>query len=390
MQQINIDELKPHPRNTEFFDDIDGEKWEELLESIRKRVKENKRGNIEPIIITQDKIIVSGHQRVRAFKELNIPTIEAEIRIYSSEDEVLLDLLESNVRRRGEIGGSVKKVGKRIKELERLYGIRDGSAGGNGSNQYIKKELEPNSSAEAKKSQAELAAQMGMSVDTLQNYKMLADMIPEIDELVSTGIVTKTTALAMMRNLSEKEQIELISSMDTTKKITQKEVKKYINEINQLKSDNKVGYDLENKYNEALSQISDLKTEISNLEVLNQTLKSSKESTESLLQSYKKESQEYIKLKNDIASLNLDPSGDYNIIEISKDITVLVNETEKLLSTTLSPLRYSKILPIVKENDSLRKNLENIIYMVDEWCQTMAETIGVAVDKNIIDMEELN
>lgn len=51
----------------------------------------------------------------------------------------------------GEIGGSAKKVGKRIKELERLYGIREGSAGGNGSNQYIKKELEPNSSVEAKK-----------------------------------------------------------------------------------------------------------------------------------------------------------------------------------------------------------------------------------------------
>ena len=33
MQQFNIDELKPHPRNNEFFDDISGEKWEELLES---------------------------------------------------------------------------------------------------------------------------------------------------------------------------------------------------------------------------------------------------------------------------------------------------------------------------------------------------------------------
>ncbi len=109
----------------------------------------------------------------------------------------------SNIRRRGEIGGSAKKVGKRIKELERLYGIREGSAGGNGSNQYKKKELEPNNSVEAK-SQSDLAAQLGISVDTLQNYKMLAEMIPELDELVSTGIVTKTTALAMMRNLSEK------------------------------------------------------------------------------------------------------------------------------------------------------------------------------------------
>lgn len=109
MQQININELKPHPRNNEFFDDIIGDKWGELLESIRKRVKEKKRGNIEPIIITQDKIIVSGHQRVRAFKELGIPAIESEIRIYNSDDEVLLDLLESNIRRSGEVEGSAKK-----------------------------------------------------------------------------------------------------------------------------------------------------------------------------------------------------------------------------------------------------------------------------------------
>ena len=44
---------------------------------------------------------------------------------------------------------------------------------------------------------------MDMDVRTLRNYKMLADMIPELDELVTTGIVTKTTALAMMKNLSE-------------------------------------------------------------------------------------------------------------------------------------------------------------------------------------------
>lgn len=226
---------------------------------------------------------------------------------------------------------------------------------------------------------------------------MLADMIPELDELVTTGIVTKTTALAMMRNLSEDEQIELISSMDTTKKITKNEVQKYINEINQLKSQSakekiidKTDYGLENKYKEAMSQISNLKTKINNLEIMNSTLKSSNESSESLLQSYKKESEEYIKLKNDIATLNLDPNGDYNVIEISKDITTLVNEIEKLLSTTLSPLRYSKILPVIKDNIALRKNLENIIYMVNDWCETMAETIGVTTNKNIIDMEELN
>lgn len=87
-------------------------------------------------------------------------------------------ILESNIRRRGEIGGSAKKVGKRIKELERLYGIQNG---GDRGNQY--KVAEPNNSALAK-SQSDLATQMGISLDTLQNYKMLADMIPELDELL--------------------------------------------------------------------------------------------------------------------------------------------------------------------------------------------------------------
>ena len=77
----------------------------------------------------------------------------------------------SHIRRRGEIGGSAKKVGKRIKELERLYGIQHGATSFQG-NQY---EVTPNNSEIPKKSQSDLAAQMGISVDTLQNYKMLAE-----------------------------------------------------------------------------------------------------------------------------------------------------------------------------------------------------------------------
>ena len=48
---------------------------------------------------------------------------------------------------------------------------------------------------------------IGISVDTLNNYKKLTELIPELEDLVDTGIVTKTTALAMMRNLSPGELI---------------------------------------------------------------------------------------------------------------------------------------------------------------------------------------
>lgn len=76
--------------------------------------------------------------------------------------------------------------------------------------------MTPNNSESPKKTQEQLAVQMGISVDTLQNYKLLAEMIPELSDLVDTGMVTKTTALAIMRNLSDEDQENLIASMDTT------------------------------------------------------------------------------------------------------------------------------------------------------------------------------
>ena len=52
MQQLNINELKPHPRNNEFFDDMTGDAWEAFKESIKTS------GIIEPIVVTKDMIIV--------------------------------------------------------------------------------------------------------------------------------------------------------------------------------------------------------------------------------------------------------------------------------------------------------------------------------------------
>ena len=86
------------------------------------------------------------------------------------------DLIESNLRQRGDIGGSAKKTGKRIKELERIYGSKVG----------IPKNSEKISELSA---QEKIAQKMDMDVRTLRNYKMLADMIPELDELVDTGVV---------------------------------------------------------------------------------------------------------------------------------------------------------------------------------------------------------
>ena len=244
MEILKIEDLTPHPRNAEFFDDMTGEKWNEFLESVKSR------GVIEPIVITPDKVIVSGHQRVRACKELGIDEITCDVHLYNNEDEILQDLLETNIRQRGDVGGSAKKVGKRIKELERIYGIKEG-----------RPEKLPNNSVV--KSQSDIATQMGISVDTLQNYKLLADMIPELSDLVDTGIVTKTTALAIMKELSEEEQIELIDSLDTTRKITGREIQEYIDKNKELETANQ---EKENRINKLNGKINDLDSKVEDLE----------------------------------------------------------------------------------------------------------------------------
>ena len=121
--------------------------------------------------------------------------------------------------------------------IEIIFRFSSSIYGGSGyyGNQY-NKNLEGNNFIP--KTEDELLKSLGLGVDkrTIQNYKKLTEMIPELEELVDTGIATPTTALAIMRNLSEEEQLEMLSSLDTTKKITQKQVQQYIDEIRELKN----------------------------------------------------------------------------------------------------------------------------------------------------------
>lgn len=118
MQQININELKSHPRNNEFFDDITGDSWEAFLESIKSS------GIIEPIVVTKNMVIVSGHQRVRAAKELGIETILADIHEYDDEEDVFLNMLLSNLNRVKEIPSLIRRC-EIISEIEKIFKKRE-------------------------------------------------------------------------------------------------------------------------------------------------------------------------------------------------------------------------------------------------------------------------
>ena len=123
--------------------------------------------------------------------------IDAEVKIFDSEDEITKCLIETNIRQRGIGNTNPVKFGRCLKELERIYGIKQGK----------RTDLETfPQDAEKSISQEDLASQFGMSVDTLNRYKQLADSIPEIQTLLETGIVTPTTARAIIKKLPEFQQ----------------------------------------------------------------------------------------------------------------------------------------------------------------------------------------
>lgn len=216
-QKLKISDLISHKDNDFFFDDISGDAWQEFIDSVKTS------GVIEPIVVTQDKVIVSGHQRVRACKSLNIEEIEAEVRIFDSDDEILKCLIETNIRQRGIGNTNPVKFGRCLDELKRIYGIQ------HGNNQHSI----PNNS-ESSMSEEQLASSIGISVDTMENYIKLSKMIPEIQTLVETGIVTPTTARAIVKKLPGFQQKELAKQFyENGEKVTQKEAQA---EIDRLKA----------------------------------------------------------------------------------------------------------------------------------------------------------
>ena len=342
IQQISVDTLRPHPRNNEFFDDIPPERWSDFVKSIRTS------GVIEPVRITQDNVLVSGHQRVKACKELGIVSVPYTQHTYENDDLVLKDLIETNLQQRGVGNTNPVKFGRCIKELERIYGIQ------HGNNQYVSSTPK---SSESSLTQDELAAQIGISADSLRNYKLLTEMIPELEDLLDTGIVSKSTALSILKNLNESEQRELISSLDITKKITQKEAEKYIAEIQQLKSHPEIVDNINYEEIERLRRLLDQK--VKELQTTNKELKD-----------YKDNHREYEEVRRQTTLLSQQKENLGKQIAAVGDLSDFCYGIEKLLKE-LAPAKYKSFMEMLQSNPVIHNSFQSLIDKVDDWVREM-------------------
>lgn len=373
--------LYPHPRNSEFFDDITGEPWQEFLKSVETS------GIIQPVVITQDNVVVSGHQRLRACQELGIAEIPVVQRTYADEDAVLKDLLETNIRQRGVDNSNPVKLGRCIKELERLYGIEHG---GNRGNQYTEKVARVQNDL-LPKTESDLAEQLKMSQSALKRYKKLADLIPELEDFVETGMITASTALALSRQLAADDQRKLLESLDKETKYSAAKLQPYIDKIKHLEAaPPKVVKDEETarKLSEATRQHAEDARVIKGLrssedaqrrraDAAERKLSDSQAQVDDLQRQLEerdrrlaeKESEEHTPLDYFVYTLD-------NNDEDAQELVDMAYEVQKILETKLAPLKFKRCMFDIADKSGNRKMITDLVDRVDLWVNEMRDMLN--------------
>lgn len=361
---IKVSELKPHKSNGFYFDDMEGDNLEDFLQSIRTS------GVTNAITIDQNNTIISGHQRVRACKMLGIKEIPYH-RITYTEEEMSgeyskqdKDLIESNLKQRVAGNSNPVKLGKCIVFLEGYYGIQNGRP----------EKLPQNAEVSGSRSltQEDLASQLGISVDTLNRYKKLTEMIPEIQNLIETGIATPSVAKSIIAKLPEFQQQELARQFTKSEeKATKKAVEKAIKEMRERmdKEKAKSMADLEARIKERDEEIKKLNEKISgekndpdfieeddSNKKLTSREKFEKARADRLMKDKEKLEEELDRLKKTISESNNTGSGS---ADSEKEIEVLKAQTLTNARSELADFvnRYSSIIEI----DDIKKILKDML-----------------------------
>lgn len=95
----------------------------------------------------------------------------------------IVDLIESNLRQRVLGNTNPVKLGRCFDFLNKYYGFQ------NGGDRRSEEKVFTLKNSNIPVNQSELADSYGITKQTMSNYMRMANMIPELEDLVDTGIV---------------------------------------------------------------------------------------------------------------------------------------------------------------------------------------------------------
>lgn len=131
----------------------------------------------------------------------------------TKEDMILEDLICTNIMQRGIGNVNPMKMARCIIELERIKEIRQGN------NQHSS--LSNNFTSTT---QSNIANELNISRQQLQNYKKLTKLIPELQQMIENNEVKATIGYKIYAKLSKEEQEKFLNEIgkDKLKELTQK------------------------------------------------------------------------------------------------------------------------------------------------------------------------
>lgn len=382
--QISTEVLRVHPRNQEFFDDIEGKAYEQFKESIKNE------GVVTPLIVAPDMTIVSGHQRLKACEDLGIKKIPVIIREdLDDEDEKLKKLLATNF---GRTKNDPAKQVKVASEYVGLVGMKQGR---------------PNKTCETRNfTQDEIASQLGVSVRTLNELLEIdRKLIPQIRELFDDGKITKYTANKVWCRLSPEDQEKFFNEIgrDKISQMTQVQTQKYIDDLKRVEVENqqlqselqrekckptrieykervvdKTDYSLKSKVEEYKNRITSMVDQL-------ETMKNNKAISDAVIEDYQKELEEYKQFKNRLIGMQSIKGGDYDEVDVLSKIDELYLNIDMLIKTSLSPVRYSEYMRFINKSPYITDSFITLLDTVQQWCDDMRSELNQ--NNNIINVE---
>ena len=275
-------DLKPHPKNSEYFKDIEGRDFTDFVQSFKKH------GVIEPLVIKQDGIILCGHQRWRAAKKAGIKKVPVVIRECSSPEEEEAILIEENIRRR-QI--STSETARAIKRLYEVYGIERGGG------RPEKEDEKPDSDCRVFK-QSDIAEQVGLKETQVRVYRTLANLIPEISGLLDTKKITQEVAyqLAQLPAGDQKTAYSVLTSEIV--KLSGEKVKEYKLKLREKNNQIFKQWDQINELQKRLDLLSKKESEVKK-ELTTKELKKMQHEKEMLIMQIKKLTGEIERIKRE-------------------------------------------------------------------------------------------
>lgn len=165
VSEASVSELEPHQKNREIYGDTD-DLEDTFVESIREK------GVLEPLVITADKQVISGHRRLQAARNVGIDSIPVRISEFDTDLAEREALIEFN-RQREKTPGQIVNEFEEMLEIEKKRGKEKMSKAGSS---------EGSQSSENHDSWQRAAKKTDFSKDTLSKGKQIKDKAESDDE----------------------------------------------------------------------------------------------------------------------------------------------------------------------------------------------------------------